>query len=69
MLGKCLRDRRDVKQAFVTFQGLRKARVERRIQAARRKGSRKIPKPVMGLVRALLLPQFLKAGVRGAQQT
>jgi 2-polyprenyl-6-methoxyphenol hydroxylase-like FAD-dependent oxidoreductase len=69
ILGKCLRDIDNVERAFATFQGLRKARVEEIIEQARRNGSRKIPNPVVGFIRDLLLPQFLKAGAKGAHQT
>jgi 2-polyprenyl-6-methoxyphenol hydroxylase-like FAD-dependent oxidoreductase len=69
VLGKCLRDIESVEQAFATFQSLRKARVENIIQAARRNGNRKIPNLVIGFVRDLMLPQFLKMGAKGAHQT
>ena len=69
VLGKCLRDIPDVEIAFATFQKLRQARVEAVIQQARRNGSRKIPHPVMGWVRDLMLPFFLRLGTRAATQT
>lgn len=69
VLGKCLRDIADLEEAFATFQNLRKARVEAVIQQARRNGSRKVPHPVMGWIRDLALPLFLKMGVREAART
>lgn len=66
VLGKCLRDVADTAQAFATFQGLRQARVEAVVQQARRNGSRKVPHPVMGWVRDLMLPHFLKMVARAA---
>ena len=68
VLGKCLRDLPDSERAFAAFQSLRKARVEAVVQQARRNGSRKIPHPVMGWVRDLALPFFLKLGMREAAQ-
>ncbi len=68
-LAKCLRDISNAEQALATFQDLRKARVENIIQAARRNGSRKIPSPIMGFLRDLMLPQFLKAGATSAHRT
>ena len=69
VLSKCLRDIPNIEQAFSTFQNLRKTRVEAVIQQARRNGSRKIPHPILGLIRDLLLPKFLKAGAKGIHQT
>jgi 2-polyprenyl-6-methoxyphenol hydroxylase-like FAD-dependent oxidoreductase len=69
VLGKCLRDIADSEKAFATFQGLRKTRVEALIGQARRNGSRKIPNPVMGFIRDVMLPQFLKVGAKGTHQT
>lgn len=66
VLGKCLRDLPDSEGAFAAFQSLRKARVEAVVRQSRRNGSRKIPHPVMGWVRDLSLPLFLKLGVREA---
>jgi 2-polyprenyl-6-methoxyphenol hydroxylase-like FAD-dependent oxidoreductase len=68
VLAKCLRDIPEIQTAFSVFQGYRKARVEAIVQAARRNGENKIPHPVMGLFRDLLLPTFLKAGGKAIQQ-
>lgn len=68
VLGKCLRDILDIEVAFATFQKLRQARVKTVIQQARRNGNRKIPHPVMGWMRDLTLPFFLKLAARAATQ-
>lgn len=60
VLGKCLRDVADTERAFATFERLRRARVEAVAEQARRNGSRKVPHPVLGWVRDLTLPLFLK---------
>lgn len=69
VLGKCLRDVTDTEHAFATFQGLRRARVEAVVQQARRNGSRKVPHPVLGWVRDLTLPLFLKMAARAAAKS
>lgn len=69
VLGKCLRDLPGSEEAFAAFQNLRKARVEAVVEQARRNGSRKIPHPVMGWVRDLALPFFLKSGMQEATRT
>jgi 2-polyprenyl-6-methoxyphenol hydroxylase-like FAD-dependent oxidoreductase len=69
VLGKCLRDIANPEQAFATFQHLRKKRVEALIQQARRTSSGKIPNPVMGWIRDLMLPTFLKAGAKATAQS
>jgi 2-polyprenyl-6-methoxyphenol hydroxylase-like FAD-dependent oxidoreductase len=69
VLSQCLRDIADTEQAFTRFEDLRKARVERIVQGARRAGSRKIPNPVAGWLRDLLLPAFLQAGGKAAKET
>jgi 2-polyprenyl-6-methoxyphenol hydroxylase-like FAD-dependent oxidoreductase len=56
VLAQCLRDSTELQYAFATFQALRKARVEKIVQVARRTSSRKIPNPVASWVRDLLLP-------------
>lgn len=66
VLGKCLRDLPDLERAFAAFQSMRQVRVEAVLQQARRNGSRKIPHPVMGWFRDLMLPFFLKSGAQEA---
>jgi 2-polyprenyl-6-methoxyphenol hydroxylase-like FAD-dependent oxidoreductase len=68
VLAKCLRDIPKLETAFGAFQAQRKTRVEAIVQAARRNGENKIPHPIMGLFRDLLLPVFLKAGSKAAHQ-
>jgi 2-polyprenyl-6-methoxyphenol hydroxylase-like FAD-dependent oxidoreductase len=62
VLAKCLRDIPNLELAFSTFQAMRKERVEQIVEQARRTGDRKIPNPIMGWFRDLMLPVFLKAG-------
>jgi 2-polyprenyl-6-methoxyphenol hydroxylase-like FAD-dependent oxidoreductase len=62
VLARCLRDIPDLEWVFATYQGLRIERVETLVRQARRIGDRKIPGPVAGWFRDLLLPLFLKAG-------
>ncbi|MGF1471192.1 MAG: FAD-dependent oxidoreductase [Rubrobacteraceae bacterium] len=67
VLAKCLRDVPDVEQAFSTFEALRKDRVEKLVEEARRNGSRKTPTNALTRgIRDLVLPFFLKLGVRNA---
>jgi 2-polyprenyl-6-methoxyphenol hydroxylase-like FAD-dependent oxidoreductase len=69
VMAKCLRDVEDVDSAFATFQSLRKARAESIIAAARRVGSRKMPGPVGGFFRDLMLPAFIRLATRQAAAT
>ena len=62
VLALCLRDFPDREAAFAAYERLRKGRVERLVQQARRTGDRKIPHPLLGWFRDLTLPFFLKAG-------
>jgi 2-polyprenyl-6-methoxyphenol hydroxylase-like FAD-dependent oxidoreductase len=62
VLARCLRDIPDLEQAFSTYQDLRQERVETLVKKARRMGDRKIPNPIMGWFRDLMLPFFLKHG-------
>jgi 2-polyprenyl-6-methoxyphenol hydroxylase-like FAD-dependent oxidoreductase len=69
VLAKCLRDIPTVERAFAAFEGLRRDRVETMVKAARRTGNQKAP--ANGLTRALrdlVLPFFLKMGVKSAEQ-
>jgi 2-polyprenyl-6-methoxyphenol hydroxylase-like FAD-dependent oxidoreductase len=69
VLAKCLRDIADVEVAFAVFEGLRRDRVETMVKAARRTGNQKAP--ANGLTRTLrdlVLPFFLKMGVKSAEQ-
>lgn len=67
VVARCVRDIPDLEQAFATYQRLRRDRVERLVAAARRQGDRKIPGRMVGLVRDLMLPVFLKAGARASR--
>ncbi len=67
VLAKCLRDTPDTERAFTVFESLRKGRVEWLAEGARRNGSRKAPTTALTRsVRDLMLPLFLKLGVRNA---
>lgn len=69
MLAKCLRDEPDHQSAFQRFEASRRPRVEDVIAQARRNGNHKIPNPVAGVVRDMLLPVFLRLGAREARRT
>jgi 2-polyprenyl-6-methoxyphenol hydroxylase-like FAD-dependent oxidoreductase len=61
MLAKCLRDVPDLEGAFITFEALRRKRVERIVEQARRNGKQKaISNPIGALLRDLMLPLFIK---------
>ncbi|GHO86360.1 FAD-dependent oxidoreductase [Dictyobacter formicarum] len=61
VLAKCLRDIPDLTQAFATYEHLRRARVERMVQYARRLGQGKImTNPVQVWFRDQMMPFFLK---------
>jgi 2-polyprenyl-6-methoxyphenol hydroxylase-like FAD-dependent oxidoreductase len=68
VLAKCLRDLPD--SAFSTFERLRKDRVEKIAKVARRNSSQKGPSnAVTRKVRDLILPFFLRMGVKSAKRT
>jgi 2-polyprenyl-6-methoxyphenol hydroxylase-like FAD-dependent oxidoreductase len=68
VLAKCLRDIPTFGQAFASFQEQRKARVDLIVAQARRNGDRKVPHPIMGFFRDMMLPTFLKAATGGIEQ-
>jgi 2-polyprenyl-6-methoxyphenol hydroxylase-like FAD-dependent oxidoreductase len=68
-LAKCLRDHAEPAAAFAAYTQLRKSRAEAIVKQARRNSNHKIPGPVGGLIRDLLLPTFLKLGVKQAADT
>ncbi|HEV8044597.1 MAG TPA: NAD(P)/FAD-dependent oxidoreductase [Rubrobacter sp.] len=69
VLARCLRDIPNAEKAFEAFEALRKERVEEAVEKARKYGSRKAPTNVVtrGL-RDLMLPFFLKMGVKDARR-
>jgi len=68
VLAKCLRDIGEIERAFETFEKIRKERVERAVKQARRTGNQKSPGNAFGrAVRDLILPFFLKQGVKQVQ--
>jgi len=69
VLAKCLRDVPDAESAFAAFEAMRKDRVEWLVEEARRNGSRKAPTNVVTrAIRDLVLPLFLKMGVKNARK-
>jgi FAD-dependent urate hydroxylase len=60
LLAKCLRDLPDVPAALATYEGLRRARVERIVAQGARSSSTKTPGPVGRVLRDLLLPVVFK---------
>jgi FAD-dependent urate hydroxylase len=69
VLGACLRDEPTPAAAFARYEHLRKGRAEAVAAQSRRNGSHKVPGPVGGAVRDLLLPLFLRLGARQARAT
>lgn len=70
VLAKCVRDREKPEEAFAAFEDLRKDRVEEVATNARRNSNRKAPSNVVTRkLRDLVLPFFLKMGVKSAKQT
>jgi FAD-dependent urate hydroxylase len=69
VLAQCLRDVPAVEDAFVAFERLRKDRVDAIVKASRRIGSQKVPaNGLMRGIRDLILPFFLKLGVKQAER-
>ena len=65
VLAKCLRDITDTEEAFAAYERIRKERVEKVVEMARRMGNQKSPSGTFGrAARDLILPFFLKMGVK-----
>ncbi|HEY8984377.1 MAG TPA: FAD-dependent monooxygenase [Streptomyces sp.] len=65
VLAKCLRDLPTPQRAFAAFQAIRQERVEKIIKEGRRTGNQKAaPNGLARTVRDLVLPFFLKLGVK-----
>ncbi|WP_416967568.1 FAD-dependent monooxygenase [Streptomyces sp. 4F14] len=65
VLAKCLRDLPTPQRAFAAFQAIRQDRVEKIIKEGRRTGNQKAaPNGLARMVRDLVLPFFLKLGVK-----
>jgi 2-polyprenyl-6-methoxyphenol hydroxylase-like FAD-dependent oxidoreductase len=60
VLAKCLRDAPSVSDAFATYEGLRRQRVERIVATGARGSSAKAPGPVGRVLRDLMVPIFLR---------
>jgi 2-polyprenyl-6-methoxyphenol hydroxylase-like FAD-dependent oxidoreductase len=68
-LGRCVRDIPRVEHAFAAFERIRRGRVEKLVREARRTGNRKAASnPVTRAIRDLVLPVFLKSGVKGLRE-
>lgn len=68
VLAKCLRDIADTEEAFAAYERIRKERVEKVVEMARRMGNQKSPSGAFGrAVRDLVLPFFLKMGVKATE--
>ncbi|MDQ3638422.1 MAG: FAD-dependent monooxygenase [Actinomycetota bacterium] len=69
VLAKCLRDVPDTEEAFAVFEALRKDRVEKLVEEARRTGNHKAPSNALTRrIRNLVLPFFLKRGVENTRR-
>jgi 2-polyprenyl-6-methoxyphenol hydroxylase-like FAD-dependent oxidoreductase len=69
VLAKCLRDFPDTEAAFAAYERARKERVEKVVEMARRMGNGKNPPGAFGrAVRDLVLPFFLKMGVKAIDE-
>jgi 2-polyprenyl-6-methoxyphenol hydroxylase-like FAD-dependent oxidoreductase len=69
VLAKCLRDIPETEKAFTAFERLRKDRVEELVEAARKTSGGKAPANVLTrAIRDLVLPFFIKIGVRKARE-
>jgi FAD-dependent urate hydroxylase len=60
VLGKCLRDLPDIRQAFAAYERLRRERVERVVAQGARSSSGKAAGPIARVLRDLMLPVILK---------
>ncbi|HYW90216.1 MAG TPA: FAD-dependent monooxygenase, partial [Chloroflexota bacterium] len=60
VLAQCLRDLPSIPEAFVAYERLRRARVERIVAVGARGSSAKVPGPVGRLFRDLMVPIFLR---------
>lgn len=68
VLAKCLRDVADTEEAFGAYERMRKERVEKVVEIARRMGNQKSPSGALGrMVRDLVLPFFLNMGVKATE--
>ncbi|GGW20683.1 FAD-dependent oxidoreductase [Streptomyces capoamus] len=68
VLAACLRDLPDTRSAFAAYEALRRPRVEGLIRQARRTGGQMTPAgPVGRALRDLMLPLFLRLGLKNAE--
>jgi len=65
VLARCLRDLPDVEQAFVAYELLRRARVERIVAHGARTSNSKAAGPVGRVIRDMTMPMILKRVANG----
>jgi FAD-dependent urate hydroxylase len=69
VLARCLRDIPDLERAFSSYEAVRRPRVEKLVREARQTGKRKAAgNPVSRRIRDLMLPIFLRMGMRGLRE-
>ncbi len=68
-LARCLRDVPSVPEAFATYEGLRRARVERVAARAARINHTKAPGPVARTLMRILMPLVMRMMLRNAEKT
>jgi 2-polyprenyl-6-methoxyphenol hydroxylase-like FAD-dependent oxidoreductase len=64
VLGKCLRDLPSTVEAFAAFERERRDRVERVVQQGKRNGTGKVPGPLGGMVRDLMMPPLMRMAAK-----
>ena len=69
VLAKCLRDLPDIRQAFATYERLRRERVERVVAQGARSSSGKAAGPLARVLRDLMLPVILKRAAGGGERS
>ena len=69
VLARCLRDVPDIREAFATFEALRRDRVEEAVEQARKSSGHKGPTNALTrALRDLVLPLFIRVGVMNARR-
>lgn len=69
ILAQCLRDCPDPASAFVTFESLRRERVQRIVADGHKASADKAAGPVMRVIRDLMLPRIFRAGAKDGGQS
>ena len=65
VLARCLRDLTDIRQAFATYERLRRRRVERIVAHGARTSNSKAAGPVARVIRDMMMPMILKRVANG----